>query len=153
MTAENIDQETASEHWLAAWQEDHNLQVEEWNAQQQAKAQDAECHEEEHQRRAKEAQHQANEQTENDHREAEKKPKMNNFTSSLPPPNVLEERPSQYTLTKLASFKFIPLWYFTLEGCCDAAAFLRSEVDNAYGLTSTNGVLTLKLVALVKASK
>ncbi|KAF9218414.1 hypothetical protein BS17DRAFT_883440 [Gyrodon lividus] len=71
----------------------------------------------------------------------------------LPPPNVLEERPSQYALSKLASFDFVPLWYFTFEGCRDAVAFLRSKADDAYGLTSANDVLTLKLVTSVKASK
>ncbi|KAF9228407.1 hypothetical protein BS17DRAFT_648574, partial [Gyrodon lividus] len=134
----------AIEHLLTAWQEDHDHRVKEWNAQQQAEVQEAGRQENKDQARREEAQMQAKEQIENERREAErKKLKMNNFTSGLAPPNVLEERPSQYTLTKLAAFKFIPLWYFTLEGCS----------DNAYGLTSTNNVLTLKPVALVKASK
>ncbi|KAF9220510.1 hypothetical protein BS17DRAFT_849161 [Gyrodon lividus] len=87
MAAENVDQDTAIEHLLTAWQEDHDRRVEEWNAQQQAEAQEAGRQENERQARREEAQMQAEGQIEIERREAErKKPKMNNFTSGLAPP-------------------------------------------------------------------
>ncbi|KAF9220719.1 hypothetical protein BS17DRAFT_713455, partial [Gyrodon lividus] len=154
MAPENINQGTAVECLLAAWQEDHDHRVDEGNAHQQAEAQEVKHQENDCRVRREEAQLQAEEQTKNECREAErKKPKMNNFTSSLVSPNILKERPSQYALTKLAAFEFIPLWYFTLKGCHNTATFLRNEADDVYGLTSANNILTLKSVASVKASK
>ncbi|KAG6374914.1 hypothetical protein JVT61DRAFT_3648 [Boletus reticuloceps] len=72
--------------------------------------------------------------TENEHKEAEKKkPKINNFDADLPPPSIIVPHPLQYTIQKLTSFE--------------------SQADDAFGLAASNNILTIHPVASVKASK
>ncbi|KAI6153042.1 hypothetical protein BKA82DRAFT_3971110, partial [Pisolithus tinctorius] len=90
----------------------------------------------------------------NEHRDTEcKKPQMADFTIGRPPPRILVNRPSQYTTNKLASCDYIELWYFSPEGCNDMAKHARSNADDAFGISSTRDLLTLRPVASVKASQ
>ncbi|KAI6140041.1 hypothetical protein BKA82DRAFT_3922888, partial [Pisolithus tinctorius] len=82
-----------------------------------------------------------------------KKPQMADFTISHPPPSVIVNRPSQYATNKLTSCDYVELWYFSPEGCNDAAKHARSNTDDTFGISSTNDLLTLRPVALVKASQ
>ena len=70
-----------------------------------------------------------------------------------PPPNIITFRPSQYVLQKIPVYKYVELWYFTKDGCFEATQQAHLQADDAFGLLFTNEVLTLYLVALVKASK
>ena len=70
-----------------------------------------------------------------------------------PPPNVIASCLSQYALQKIMAFEYIELWYFTRDGCFEATKQSHSQPDDAFGLLSSNNVLTLHPVALVKVSK
>ncbi|KAI6030510.1 hypothetical protein F5J12DRAFT_713817, partial [Pisolithus orientalis] len=80
-----------------------------------------------------------------------KKPQMANFTIGHLPPSILVNQPSQYATNKFASCDYIELWYFSPEGCSDAAKNSRSNADDTFRLSSTNDLLTLHPVASVKA--
>lgn len=60
--------------------------------------------------------------------------------------------PLQYVMQKITTFDFVEFWYFSPEGCSKAAKNHCSQADDTFGLTSTNNVLTLCPVALVRAS-
>ena len=82
-----------------------------------------------------------------------KKPSIRNFEEDAPPSNVITCCPSQYALQKIVIFEYVELWYFTREGCFEASRLAHSQADDAFSIASTNEILTLCLVALVKASK
>jgi len=82
-----------------------------------------------------------------------KKPTIGDFEKDAPPPNVITSRPSQYALQKITAFEYIELWYFTKDGCFEATKQAHSQADDAFGLASTNKILTLHPVTSVKASK
>ncbi|KAI6140655.1 hypothetical protein BKA82DRAFT_3950039, partial [Pisolithus tinctorius] len=82
-----------------------------------------------------------------------KKPQMGDFTARQPPLSVLISRPSHFAINKLASCKYIELWYFLLEGCNDTAKNARTNADDTFGLSSSNDVLTLRPVTLAKTSQ
>ncbi|KAI6138053.1 hypothetical protein BKA82DRAFT_161910 [Pisolithus tinctorius] len=90
----------------------------------------------------------------NKHHDTEhKKPQMADFTIGRPPPSILVNRPSQYATNKLTSCNYVKLWYFSLEGCNNVAKHARSNADDAFRISSTNDLLTLRPVASVKASQ
>ena len=82
-----------------------------------------------------------------------KKPSIGDFEEDAPPPNVITCCPSQYALQKIVIFEYVELWYFTRESYFEASRLAHSQVDDAFGIASMNEILTLCLVALVKASK
>ncbi|KAG6379374.1 hypothetical protein JVT61DRAFT_11838 [Boletus reticuloceps] len=154
MANDNVDQVEAAARMLADWNAEHERDIVAWDQQQEDAQRAAELADNERREEEAEERRLAEEDAEKEHQEAEKKkPKMADFTSGLPPPNVLIKRPSQYALTKLASFDFVELWYFSPEGCNDAAKHLKSSTDDAFGISSSNDFLTLRPVASVKASQ
>ena len=50
-------------------------------------------------------------------------------------------------------FEFIELWYFTPEGCVDALQHQHTQNDDTFGLSKTDGLVTLKSVSSLKASR
>ena len=65
----------------------------------------------------------------------------------------IHQRPSQYAIQKLYMYDFVELWYFTQEGCKDAAITHCTNAEDAFGVTNSNDVLTLRPITSVKASK
>lgn len=136
------------------WTADRTQRAEAWNRQRVEQQQAEELalreqrEEEEEQRRLEE------QEAEQERKDAEKKkPKINDFDSALASPSVIVPRPSQYAIQKLASFEFVEMWYFSPEGCAEAACNHRSQADDAFGLAASNDILTIRPVASVKASK
>ena len=82
-----------------------------------------------------------------------KKAKMADFAEGQAPPDVIRQHPSQYAIQKLYTYDFIELWYFTQEGCKDAAFTHHTNAEDAFGVTNSNDVLTLHPITSVKASK
>ena len=80
-------------------------------------------------------------------------PTIGDFEEDAPPPNIITCRPSQYALQRIAAYEYIEMWYFTRDGCFEAMKQAHSQADDAFGLLSTNKVLILRPVVLVKASK
>ncbi|KIN97861.1 hypothetical protein M404DRAFT_31942 [Pisolithus tinctorius Marx 270] len=139
MATLDLNLEQAVAHLHTAWDDDHQHTVDKWNARcqaegpaprQEVKGLDDGCHDTEC-----------------------KKPQMADFTIGHPPPSIIVNRPSQYTTNKLASCNYVELWYFSPEGCNDAAKHTRSNANDTFGISSTNDLLTLRPVALVKASQ
>ncbi|KAI5983567.1 hypothetical protein F5J12DRAFT_729687 [Pisolithus orientalis] len=107
----NIDLKQAVECLITAWDTGHQCRIAEWEAQCQAQA---EAELEAHRLAAKAA--------ENEPQDAEwKEPQMSDFTTSCTPPSILVNKPSQYATNKLTSCEYVEPWYFSPEGCSDAA--------------------------------
>lgn len=67
-----------------------------------------------------------------------KKPSIGDFKEDMPPPNVITWCLLQYMLQKIAAFEYIELWYFTKEGCFEAAKYAWSQADDTFGLLATS---------------
>ncbi|KAF8133227.1 hypothetical protein EV363DRAFT_1162623 [Boletus edulis] len=151
---DQTNEDGAVTRMLDEWTAEHNRNIAVWDQQQEDAQRVAELADNERRDREEEEHRLAEEEAEKEHQDAEKKkPKMADFTAGLPFPNILIKRPSQYALNKLTSFDFVELWYFSLEGCNDAAKYLKSSTDDAFGISSTNDFLTLWPVASVKAAQ
>ncbi|KII82872.1 hypothetical protein PLICRDRAFT_180951 [Plicaturopsis crispa FD-325 SS-3] len=86
--------------------------------------------------------------------EAEKKkPKINSFDSGRMVGDVIAVRPSPFALSKLEKFEYVDLWYFTQEGCADAAENSRKVAEDAYSLAKVDDFMALRPVSLFKASR
>ncbi|KAG6379341.1 hypothetical protein JVT61DRAFT_11801 [Boletus reticuloceps] len=145
----------AVQRLLDAWETNRARRAQVWVEAQEDAARVAEDAERELRHLEEEAERLATEEAEREKREAEKKkPKMNVFEPESSVGNVLIPRPSQYALQKLSSFDFVELWYFSPEGCADAARNnSKSHADDTFGLSRTDDVLTVKSVAAVRASR
>jgi hypothetical protein len=88
-------------------------------------------------------------------REAEKKkPKMHTFNPTKSIGADVIQRPSPYALERLRKFEYVELWYFSPEGCSDAAQSQRSAADDTFGIARSEAdVMVLKPVASVRASR
>ncbi|KAF8152847.1 hypothetical protein K438DRAFT_1921872 [Mycena galopus ATCC 62051] len=89
-------------------------------------------------------------------READKKkPKLNDFDSSRGISDAIAPRPSAFALRKLERFEYIKLWYFTREGCDDAAASAANRTINedAFALTKVDDVVGLRPASSFSASR
>ena len=82
----------------------------------------------------------------------EKVPKDNDFDESKMVADHIIPHPSQFTIGKLKSISFVELWYFTDEGCAEAQISSRAQLDDTYGLTKVDDLITLKPVTSFKAS-
>ncbi|KAI6146448.1 hypothetical protein BKA82DRAFT_4015954 [Pisolithus tinctorius] len=154
MATLNLNLEQAVAHLHMAWDDDHQCRVNEWNARHRAEGEEAQQRENRPELAPGPAPRQEAEGLDDGHHDTEcKKPRMANFTIGCPPPSIIVNRPSQYATNKLASCKYIELWYFSPEGCNDAAKHARSNANDTFGISSTNDLLTLRPVALVKASQ
>jgi len=137
----------------AAWDNNHNSQVEAWNLQQEAEQHKAQRHQQEQRDFEEQDRQRAEEESERECREAKtKKPKINNFNENQAPPIVIVPRPSQYVIQKIFTFDFVELWYFSPEGCSEAMKNHHSQADDSFNLTSSNNILTLRPVVSVRAS-
>lgn len=91
------------------------------------------------------------------HPEAESGPfkasKMNTFDEAKTVDSFIAPRPSEYAVSRLQDGKYVDLYYFTREGCLDAAASDSSTSDDTFGLSRTGSGLTLKPVSASRASK
>ncbi|KIJ11596.1 hypothetical protein PAXINDRAFT_84246 [Paxillus involutus ATCC 200175] len=96
----------------------------------------------------------ANEEADCEQREAEKKrPKMNTFTPGASVADILIHPPSQYILQKLSTFNYTELWYFSFAGHLDTEKYHnKSQVDDTFGITRVDDLLTVRPVASVRAS-
>ncbi|KAF9235327.1 hypothetical protein BU15DRAFT_64919 [Melanogaster broomeanus] len=130
------------ERLIISWTEDHNRRIGLWQDQQAVEAEAAEQVQRARREQEEEAQRLAEEEVERERREADKKKaKLNDFDDTLTVDN------------KLSSFEYVPLWYFSPEGCRDAAKNSIISADDAFGFTKVDDVLTVRPVAAVKASR
>jgi hypothetical protein len=75
------------------------------------------------------------------------------FPNNIPPPIESTLSPSDFAKTKLSKFEWIELWYFTREGCLDAAKPTTSVANDAFGITQHNRTLRMVSASTLKASR
>jgi hypothetical protein len=93
-------------------------------------------------------------EAEKERRETEKKkPKINDFQAGASVGDTLTHRPSQYAIHKLKSFEYVELWYFSPDGCREAADEAKSAADGTFGFTKVDDFIALKAVAAFKPSR
>ena len=149
-----ITNEQAAEQLTAVWNQTHVQDIKTWNLQVQADI--AEQEELTRLAEEEEAQHQANDECEKEEerKEQEKKwPKINDFDETKMVADHIMPWPSQFAISKLKSFSYIELWYFTDEGCAEAQVSSRAQSDDMYGLTKVDDLVVLKPVTSVKVSR
>jgi len=69
--------------------------------------------------------------------------------------SAIQRRPSEYAIKCLETFKYVPLWYFTLEGLAEVARVLRQDdAKESLALTQETGTgLSLRPTLSISASK
>jgi len=82
-----------------------------------------------------------------------KKLKISDFDENKKVSNSLIPWPSTFALHKIDSGEYVELWYFTPEGCKDAANSLKSTADETFGLSKVDDVVTIRSVASSTASR
>ena len=118
---------------MTAW----NAQLEQDQLEQDE--QDRLAQEEENVRRA-----QRDREAEEQHAKAEeKKPRPNSFDTEQPIDRWVEPRPSSYALSKVRTWEYIELDYFTAKGCRDAADADRSTGHDTLALTQLGGTIAI----------
>ena len=149
-----IPDEQAVQQLTAAWNQTHAQDVEAWNQQIQANVAEQAEQQRLMEEEADTCRREEERQEEEERREQEKKkPKINDFDENKMVGDYVAPRPSQFAISKLKSFNYVELWYFTAEGCTKAHELNRVLPDDAYGLTRLDDVVALKPVASFKASR
>ncbi|KAF8801571.1 hypothetical protein BYT27DRAFT_7114696, partial [Phlegmacium glaucopus] len=85
-----------------------------------------------------------------------KKAKINDFDENCTGDKVIMPRSSPSTINKLKNFDYVELSYFTPEGCRAAMEDrdgAKTTADKAFGIAEVNGIMALKPMASLKASK
>ncbi|KAG6329179.1 hypothetical protein ID866_9909 [Astraeus odoratus] len=49
------------------------------------------------------------------------------FNPNRPVASALQKWPSEYAIKHLEAFKYVPPWYFTIEGLADAAKIMQQD--------------------------
>ncbi|KAJ7166129.1 hypothetical protein C8R46DRAFT_997229 [Mycena filopes] len=92
-------------------------------------------------------------------KEAEKKemlkkaPKLADFDENKGVGDHIRTRPSPFAVKKLDEFLYIELYYFTPEGCADAADQQRSVAEDGFALAHTDDALALRPISSFRASR
>ncbi|KIK78725.1 hypothetical protein PAXRUDRAFT_54756, partial [Paxillus rubicundulus Ve08.2h10] len=136
------------------WTAEHVQRVAAWTKRQHLETLLADEAEEVRLAQVREAQCLIDDKTAREQIEQEKKkPKMNDFNNEVEVGNVIIPCPSQYAILKLKNFEFIELWYFSPEGCRDAAKSSSSTMEDTFSISKVDDVLTMWLIAALKQSR
>ncbi|KAG2040985.1 hypothetical protein BDR03DRAFT_1089621 [Suillus americanus] len=141
--------ENAIAQMTEGWRLEHQERIDLWQQQVEEDARELQEHTE-HEKAEKEA-----EEQEERHEAEKKKPKINDFDSETPVADVIIPRPSQYAIQKIKNMEYMELWYFSPDGCREAAITSRSTLDSddAFGFVKVDGIVSLKMIASFKASQ
>ncbi|KAF9239302.1 hypothetical protein BU15DRAFT_46860 [Melanogaster broomeanus] len=151
-TMENEQQ--VLDNLIQMWTVEHNQRVDLWNADQREAAMLTAAAEEARLDREREAQRLLEVEVEKERLEVEKKkPKISDFDDDVEVGDVITPRPSQYAILKLKNFEFVELWYFSPEGCKDAAKTSTSTMEDTFGISKVDDILTMWPVAALRQSR
>jgi len=146
--------EQAVQALIDSWNLGHDVRIQAWDRQVVEEAANLE---EQRQRQQQELEAQVNQERlrlEEERVEAEKKkPKMKSFDNASTIGSYLAPRPAQYALRRMEEFEYVELWYLTPEGCTDATQRQLTQLDDTFGLTKVDDVVTLKSLSTLKASR
>ncbi|KAF8164712.1 hypothetical protein B0H34DRAFT_761440 [Crassisporium funariophilum] len=154
MTNTGMSEEEAVESLNTSWTRVHEERIQAWDQQvlEDTQEQDEQrrlAQEQEDLRRA-----QLELEQENERQEAKKKrPKMNDFDDDAMVDDFITLRPLPYALRRLEDFEYVKLWYFTQEGCIDAAQNQRTQSKDTFGFTKIDEMVSLRPVSALRASK
>ena len=81
-----------------------------------------------------------------------KRPKVKDFVANKPVKDTTQLRPSHFAVHKLEEREYVELYYFTLEGCTEAAKLDRTIAQDAFTFAKANDTLLLKPMASHKPS-
>jgi hypothetical protein len=146
----HITPEEAADNLVASWTQQNTVLHAAWALQQEADAALQQAQE-----AAALLQAQADREAEDALKELEKKkPKMHTFSMTKSVWANILPHPSSYALERIKKSEYIELWYFSPEGCLDAALAQRTSADDTYGISgSDSDFMVLKLVASICASR
>ncbi|KAJ6510710.1 hypothetical protein C8R45DRAFT_814545, partial [Mycena sanguinolenta] len=138
----------------AAWTVDSDALKAAWGAQEDADQAVRDNLERAAQETLRLAQEKRNLELEEKRKEVErKKPKQKTFDAARKVGDAIAPRASAFALEKLRNFKYCDIWYFTQEGCVDAAEHQRAVADDAFGLAKTEEGMALRPLASSRPSK
>jgi hypothetical protein len=140
----------------ASWQADWDAKKAAWDAQETADqvTRDADAQATRDEAARKQAEIDAELAAEK--KEADrKKPKVNDFDSNRGIADSIVLRPSLFALRKLERFEYVEAWYFTREGCANAAAAgaNRAVNEEAFTFTKLDDVVGLRPATALAGSK
>ncbi|KAJ7683979.1 hypothetical protein B0H17DRAFT_941290, partial [Mycena rosella] len=125
-----------------------------WDAQEAADQLERDSVEKLARENARLAQEKKDTELEEERREAEKKkPKQKVFNGQRKVGDAIAPRASVFALEKIRLYKYCEIWYFTQEGCADAAEHQHAVADDALGLTKTEEGIALRSLASSRPSK
>jgi len=151
--AEGIAKEAVTTRLSDAWDNDHDIRKAAWDQQLKedeaeetitrlAREEDQQCEQEEL-RQAEEAERKEKEK---------KRPKVKDFVANKPVKDTTQLHPSRFAVHKLEEREYIELYYFTLEGCTEAAKLDRTIAQDAFTFAKADNTLLLKPMASHKPS-
>ncbi|KAG2125468.1 hypothetical protein DEU56DRAFT_759207 [Suillus clintonianus] len=149
LTNGGLGREEALAQMVEDWGLEHQKRINLWRQQVEEEARELR-EQAEHEKAEKDAEEQE------ERREAEKKkPKINDFDAEITVADIIIPRPSQYAIQKVKSMEYVELWYFSPDGCREAAMTSRStsDSDDAFGFARVDGMVALKTIASFKASQ
>ena len=154
IAASNVTPEQAIQQLIDAWEAGRAERQALWD-QQELQDQQAKDDEQRIRDEARQAQADIDEaERENERKEKEKKkPKFAAFDADSSVKDDITPRPSSFALNKLDHGDYVELWYFTPDGCADAAAHSHSVAEDAFGIAKVDGFMALRPVASFKAAK
>lgn len=81
------------------------------------------------------------------------KHKVNPLAQGLLITSARKPQPAPFALRKLEKLEYVPLWYFTEEGCEDALRFDHTASQDTFALTKVKDTVSLRPVNVARASK
>lgn len=152
----NITNDEATTSLQGSWTAGNNRKKERWQQQLQADqleedARRAAAEEEEAQQLQIErdaedqARRQRDQEAEEERREKErKKPKLNPMIRNKPVSTTSITQPSAYARERLKQRKYVELYYFTIEGCEEAARYDHTIAKDTFTISTIDDIMSLK---------
>ncbi|KAF7348033.1 Reverse transcriptase/ribonuclease H [Mycena sanguinolenta] len=149
-----LDDAGAAEKLRTAWTSSNTAKKLVWDQQVQRDRDAADAIRQAREQEAENLRLAAEKEAETERKEAEKKkPKLADFDDNRGVGDRITIRPSPFAVKKLDEFSYIELYYFTPEGCTDAADQQRAVAEEGFALSRTDDALALRPISSFKASR
>ncbi|KAI9434225.1 hypothetical protein H4582DRAFT_2060406 [Lactarius indigo] len=152
---EPLTEEGAALQLKEAWARENSNKITAWNEQleqvrTEQEEQDMQVQEEEDVQQVLQ-----DKETEEQHKEVEKKKlRLNPFDPNRSLGKYIEPRPAQYALNKINNLEYVELDYFTLRGCKEAASDSNKSVSqDTLAFTQVEGSFTIHPLAMIRPSR
>lgn len=132
-------------------EEERRKAAEEAQKRKEEEARQAAAEEERRKKEEEEARERERQQRDAD-KQSEKRPKLNSIQTGVKVDDNRITQPSAYALTKLRNFDYIELYYFTTQGCDEAASKDTSTAKESLAATQIDDVIVFQSVGAHKPS-